>query len=120
MTDQIQIDFDGEAGELTREELHILRLLEPGRKAARSVRYLASMVGVPETRLRELVRHLIDDHGACIGSRTGSPPGYYVIEDPDEIEEVYRSLRHRGISILMRAARLKKTSLAEVFGQGEL
>lgn len=121
MTGQIQIDFDSPgAGELTSEELTVLSLLGRGRRNARSVRYLASMAAVPEVRLREVVRQLIDEHGVCIGSSTGSPPGYYLIESPEEIDAVYRSLRHRGISILMRAARLKKISLVEVFGQGEL
>ena len=115
MTEQIQMDFD-----LIKEERDVLRLLRRGRENARSVRFLAEMVGVSEVRLREIVRHLIEHHGYCIGSRTGRPPGYYLITEPDEIEEVYRSLRHRGISILTRAARLKKISLEEVFKQGVL
>ena len=107
-------------GDLTREEQAVLRLLRQGRENARSVRFLAEMVGVSEVRLREIVRHLIEVHGYCIGSRTGRPPGYYLITEPEEIEEVYRSLRHRGISILMRAAKLKKISVEEVFKQGVL
>jgi len=111
----MQIGFD-----LTDEERHVLGLLRPGRENARSVRFLAGMLGVSQVRLREIVRGLIEHHGICIGSRTGNPPGYYIITEPEEIEEVYRSLRHRGIMILMRAARLKKISVTEVFGQGEL
>lgn len=121
MSEQVQIDFEGvEAEELTQEETQILSLLQRGRDNALSVRHLAECVGVTEVRLREMVRHLIDVHGACIGSSTSKPPGYYIITDPEEIDAVYRSLRHRGISILVRAAKLKQISITEVFGQGEL
>jgi len=74
-----------------------------------------------EVELRERVRHLIIEHGFCIGSSTGGKnklPGYYLITEEEEIESVYNSLRRRGIKILQRAAKLKKISLEEVFGQG--
>jgi hypothetical protein len=121
MSEQVQIDFEGvEAEELTQEETQILSLLQRGRNNALSVRHLAECVGVTEVRLREMVRHLIDVHGACIGSSTSKPPGYFLIESPLEIDAVYKSLRHRGIEILRRAANLKKISIEEVFNQGVL
>ena len=108
------------AGAFDPEEQRIVSLLQEGKENARGVHWLASMVGVSDVKLREIVRHLIDEHGYCIGSRTGEPAGYYIIKEPEEIDEVYRSLRHRGISILVRASKLKRISLEEVFGQGEL
>lgn len=102
------------------EEQRIVSLLQEGKENARGVHWLAAMVGVSDVKLREIVRHLINEHGYCIGSRTGEPAGYYIITEPEEIDEVYRSLRHRGISILVRASKLKRISLEEVFGQGDL
>ena len=108
------------AGALEPEEERIISLLKEGKENARCVKTLAGLVGVSEVKLREIVRHLIDEHGYCIGSRTGEPAGYYIITEPGEIDEVYRSLRHRGISILVRASKLKRISLEEVFGQGTI
>ena len=124
MTEQLDIfstlrQAQGER-RLEPEEERIISLLKEGKENARGGHWLASMVGVSDVKLRELVRHLIDEHGYCIGSRTGEPAGYYLITEESEINEVYRSLRHRGISILVRASKLKRISLEEVFGQGSL
>ncbi|MBI5167766.1 MAG: hypothetical protein HY998_08570 [candidate division NC10 bacterium] len=105
---------------MASEEIRVVSLLREGKENARGVHWLAEMVGVSDVKLRETVRHLIGEHGYCIGSRTGEPAGYYLITDESEINEVYRSLRHRGISILVRASKLKRISLEEVFGQGTL
>lgn len=136
MTEQPQFDFEksphppftkggrgGITDDLTHEERHILSLLQRGRDNALSVPFLASMTGISQVQLRATVRHLITHHGYCIGSSTGGtnkPPGYYFITEENEIETVYNSLRRRGIKILVRAARLKKISIVEVFGQGEI
>src|SRR4030067_665168 len=104
---------EGSRGELESEERRIISLLAEGKENARGVHWLGSMVGLSDVKLREIVRHLIDEHGYCIGSRTGEPAGYYIITEPEEIDEVYRSLRHRGISILVRASKLRKRSLGE-------
>ena len=108
------------AGALDSEEQRVVSLLKEGKENAVCVKTLAGLVGVSDVKLREIVRHLIDEHGYCIGSRTGEPAGYYLITEESEINEVYRSLRHRGISILVRASKLKRISLEEVFGQGLL
>lgn len=112
MTEQIQIDF-----ELTTEEAHILKLLQRGRANALSVRFLASMTNLKDVEVRQIIRHLIMEHGCLIASSVGNPPGFYIAETPDEISEATRSLRHRGIMILMRAARLQNISLVEIFNQ---
>lgn len=105
MTEQLDIfsgRWSGVGGQqnLDPEEVRVVSLLQEGKENARGVHWLASMVGLSDVKLREIVRHLIDEHGCCIGSRTGEPAGYYLITEPEEIDEVYRSLRHRGISIL--------------------
>lgn len=132
---QIEIDWDsnptrpplklrgGEGGvmpeDLTQEERLVLSLIEDhaGKENAVTGEIIAQLALVSYNRVREIVSHLVNDHGKLIGS---CGKGYYLIVDPDEVEEVYRSLRHRGLSILYRAGRIKKISVVEVFGQGEL
>jgi hypothetical protein len=75
---------------------------------------IAEMTGIEYTRVRAIIAHLINHHHKLIGSNAH---GYYVPVTPDEIAEVTKSLRHRGIMILVRAARLQKTSLTEIFNQ---
>jgi hypothetical protein len=110
----------GGEGELTYEEQLLLALLKPGMENAGSVKYLAGILKLEEVTLRERIRHLIMEHGVCIGSNTNKCPGYYLILSPEELDKNYVSLRRRGIKILMRAAELKKISLEEVFHQGVL
>lgn len=117
--DQTRINFDSPQ-ELTKEESLVLSLIQPGRGNARQVNAIAEATGIHWRIVQKIVRRLIDDHGVCIGSTSGVPAGYYLITDPAEIENVYHSLRHRGIQILMRAGKLKKISVSEVFGQGKL
>jgi len=105
---------------MTEEESLVFSLLLRGRQNARGADLLAELTGIHRRHVEKLVRRLIDTHDVFIGSSCGKPCGYYLIADPAEIEEVYASLRHRGIEVLRRAAKLKKLSLSEVFGQGNL
>jgi hypothetical protein len=105
---------------MTDAERAVLGCIEPGRGRAVPVNVIALLTNLPERRVRRIVRGLIDEHGVCIGSSTAPPAGYFLINNPEEIEAAYRRLRHRGISILARAARLRDISVVDVFGQGEL
>lgn len=106
--------------DLTIEQSRLAVLLRKGRRNARTVKDLSRSTGINERRVRQLVRHLIDDHGYCIGSATAHPAGYYLIDDKDELERFVRVMRHRGISILVRAAHVTGNSPVEVFNQGML
>ncbi len=75
---------------------------------------IASRTGIDYTTVRAIIAHLINHKHKLIGSNS---KGYYIPVAPEEIAEVTRSLRHRGIMILVRAARLQKTSLVEIFQQ---
>jgi len=88
-----------------------------GKAQAIQVDVLAAITGIENTRVREIVRALIVTHGMPIGSSVSPPAGYYWMVDRAEIEENYRKLRHRGISILYRAACLKRIGLKELLRQ---
>jgi len=115
-TDQLALNYDGPS-RMTNEESLVFSLILRGRQNARSVDLLAELTGIQRRHVEKIVRRLIAEHNMFIGSSCGRPSGYYLITDAAEIDQVYESLRHRGIQILMRAAKLKKLSLSEVFGQ---
>jgi hypothetical protein len=78
---------------------------------------IAEITGIEYDRVRAVIAHLVNYHHKLIGS---NGKGYYVPVTADEVAEVTKSLRHRGIMILVRAAKLQKTSLVEIFNQARL
>jgi len=114
MTEQIEIDF-----ELTKEERMVWEIVRQhrGRENAILGPVIAQMTGLKYDEVRHIISHLVNEHGCFIASCSR---GYYIPVTAEESEQATKSLRHRGIMILMRAARLQKKSLEEVFGQGKL
>lgn len=118
MTEQLDIFKQG----LTDEEFSVWQIIErhKGRENAVKVDSVAWQARLNGKEVREIVNHLIMEHGKLIGSVTGTPPGYYIITNTEELKKHIKSLRHRGIAILSRAAALSKTSIEDIFGQGRL
>ena len=106
--------------EMTNEERAIYRLLRSGRASAISVKALEEETGFPDKMVRQIVRDLIMDRGVLIGSSVGDPPGYFIPETAEEAITATRTLRHRGIMILMRAAKLQRCSVELVFNQARI
>lgn len=121
MNDQLNIFDQGFKG-LDEEEAPVWEIIRGlrGRESATKVDRIARLTGLKDQRVREIVAHLVIEHGKVIGSATSKPPGYYVITDAEELREHVKSLRHRGIMCLVRAAALQKKSVEEVFGQERL
>jgi hypothetical protein len=105
---------------MTDEERKLLSCLLRGKANARKVPALAVLTDASEVRVREVVRHLIMDHGILIASSVGAPAGFYIAVTPEEIREATRSLRHRGIAILARAAKLQRSSIEDIFKQSRM
>lgn len=133
---QIQIDFNaitppspsyikrgtegalrGNEGELTNEEMEILRLLQRGKQNVIKEKALAAATGLQGVEVREKIRHLIMEHDVLIGSCSH---GFFIVETEEETREATRSLRHRGISILARASKLQRISLDEIYHQARI
>jgi hypothetical protein len=114
MTEQIEINF-----ELTKEEQMVWEIVSQhkGKENAILGSVIAQIIGIEYDRVREIISHLIRKHDCLIASYSR---GYYIPVTAEEIAEATKSLRHRGISILLRAAKLQKISLEEVFHQGRL
>lgn len=115
--DQAAFDFDLQ---LTNEERAVYGLLRHGRARALPARDLAAKTGLSDVQVRQTVRNLIMERGLLVASAVDDPPGFFIAETADEVIHATRSLRHRGIMILVRAARLQKSSLELVFNQGRL
>ncbi|MCK9420241.1 MAG: hypothetical protein M0R70_12765 [Nitrospirae bacterium] len=117
---QIQIDFtDRKAPILTQEEHIVWSAIRDrlGRDRALLGTVIAECAGIDYVTVRAIISHLVNFHGCLIASCSR---GYYVPVTPDEVQTSTRSLRHRGIMILLRAARLQKSSIEDVFGQAKL
>ena len=59
---------------------------------------------------RKILRELIDEGAPIISTPAG---GYYWYETEAERISCYKRLRHKGISILLRARRMNRNCLAE-------
>lgn len=64
--------------------------------------------GVTNEHIRDLIRGLILNHNACIGSLMWKD-GYWIIQSEEELEDVCRSLENRANSIKNRATALRNS-----------
>ena len=108
-----------EAVPWTDDELRVMQAIERhvGREQALPLELLAAEAGVSPRVAQELVKHLIESHGQSIGSSTGDPHGYYMIQSADDLERSKAQLRHRIISTARRLAQLEKSTAPKVLGQ---
>jgi hypothetical protein len=120
MPEQVQIDFTGrKAPVLTEEELRVWNVLEAfrGKTCASLGPVIAARTGIDYDNVRAIISRLVNNHAYLIASCSR---GYFIPVTPEEIFLATKSLRHRGIAILMRAARIQKSSLEAVFGQAKM
>ena len=103
---------------LTHDEQAILSRIGRGRDRAVKEKWLSQETNLKGVEVRSIIRHLIMFHGVLIAS--SSAIGFWIADSPEEIREATRSLRHRGISILTRAAKLQRISLEEIFHQSKM
>ena len=113
--EQTAFEFD-----LSSEEQAIYSLLETGRANAHTSRFITERTGLSDVQIRQTVRDLVMKKGLLIASAVDDPPGFFIAVESDEIITATRSLRHRGISILARAARLQRSSIDMVFNLARL
>ena len=76
---------------------------------------LAAQVGINQRQARDLVAHLVEDHGLNIGSHPAY--GFFTIESKKDLELATRHLKSRGVKILQRLAKLEKLTVPEVAHQ---
>ncbi|HEY0155477.1 MAG TPA: hypothetical protein VGB92_26005 [Longimicrobium sp.] len=94
--------------ELSDEERAVARALRPGRENARKISDIAAAAGLGSRKAQAIVQRLLLDHGWPIGTSMHEPFGNYLIDSPTELQATTELLRARGISNLVRAARLAR------------
>jgi len=96
-------------GQLTAKECRVLELIPVGHEQAIQARRLAQLAGQHERESRELINHLVVEHGLPIGSspEPGSA-GYFIIASEEDLEIATRHLKPRAIKIFRRARALEK------------
>ena len=67
-------------------------------------------VNITERQTRIILRELIDNGAPIISTPAG---GYYWYDTEAERKACYKRLRHKGISILVRARRMSRNCLVE-------
>ena len=88
-----------------------------GRAQAVTVEQLAATTGLSDRRVRRAVKALVEVHRIAIASSPHRPAGYCLPLTAEDVLETYRSLRGRALSILHRAAVLRRQSLPALLGQ---
>ena len=106
--------------DLSSEEQAVYSLLEMGRANARTSHFLTERTGLSDRGIRQAVRELVMKRGILVATAVDDPPGFFIATAPEEILSATRGLRHRGVSILARAARLQRSSLEMVFNLARL
>jgi len=95
--------------QLTRKERLVLGLIPAGCKQAVHKRRLAELTGLSEREAREIIYHLVVEHGLPIGSSTEpGAGGYFIIKTAEDMVIATRHLKPRAVKIFKRARALEK------------
>lgn len=112
--DQTRFDYEFNPGE--KKIMDILQNCK-GKDSAILGAKISELTGITYDDIRQIISHLVNEHHVLIASHSR---GYFIPVSAGEVDAATRSLRHRGIMILMRAARLQKQSLEDIFHQGKM
>jgi hypothetical protein len=112
---QAQFNFE----KLTYEEEKVWEILRFYRGKDNAVKgaQIAEWTELEYDFVRAIIRHLVNSHDFFIAS---CAKGYFIPLTPEENETSNKSLRRRGIRILMRAAKQQKNSLEDIFNQARM
>ncbi len=104
-----------DALEMDSDEISVYGIIRrhAGRDHAVSVEEISRLSGVAPRQVRDIVKGLIERHRVRIGSALKKPAGYYMIETREEAEQNELTLRRLGLSVLSRAAAIRKLTVRE-------
>lgn len=104
-----------DALEMDSDEISVYGIIRrhSGRDHAVSVEEISRLSGVAPRQVRDIVKGLIERHRVRIGSALKKPAGYYMIETREEAEQNELTLRRLGLSVLSRAAAIRKLTVRE-------
>lgn len=77
-----------------------------GRNRAINADLIAEKVGITgkyaNRKTRSIISRMVDEQDDFIGSSPSDPPGYWLIADRAEVQDVLRNWRNRSLSIMRR------------------
>ena len=76
---------------------------------------IAADLGIEPREFRNVVAHLINEHGALIGSVSSG--GYFWISNQEEFTHVDKELTKRFTSVVIRRSRLRENWLNQIRGK---
>jgi biotin operon repressor len=102
---------------LSSTERRILTMISyaRGKENAISRTRIAQELKLGDRIVRRTIKHLIEELRYPICSCYDG--GYFIPERPEEVNETYARLRSHGISILVRAAAVKRCSLKRLLNK---
>lgn len=105
--------------EISEQEGRVLTVLREhrGRQQAIGQRDLSEATGIHTRTVRDLIKHLIEEHGEPIGSASSPPAGYYLITSDVELETAQQEFKTRIVEMAKRLAQLRKNAPADVLKQ---
>ena len=100
--------------EAERKIINILHQAQ-GKENAISRQQICADTQLGDRIVRRIIKRLIEQMGYPICSSYDG--GYFIPERPEEVNETYAKLRSHGLSILTRAAAVKRWSLKRLLGK---
>lgn len=102
---------------LSEREQIIYDLLPSGHQKPITLKKLSCLAHMNQREVREIIYTLVVERGLPVGSSTEpNAGGYFIIEDPEDLEVATRHLKPRAKKIFKRARALERIAW-ERFGQ---
>lgn len=80
--------------------IDIVQFIPQGKENAVTRSYLATVLGLPDRRVRKLIQEARNNGEMILNAQDGA--GYYISDDAEELKRQYRSNRNRAMSILLQ------------------
>ncbi|MCL5236337.1 MAG: hypothetical protein M1353_00620 [Nitrospirae bacterium] len=115
MAEQLGISF--EPDDLNEIERRIKSLIKKGRENAVSVKSLMAITGLSNVKVRDTVRHLINEHNVLICSATTPPAGYYFPVSMEEKDSGTKQIESRIIELARRLRAMNRAAYERFYSQ---
>lgn len=108
------------------EEIAVANQLRTGRARALKVETIAAEASlalgrkISGRRVQTILLHLIEAHRVPVGTSMREPFGNYLIDDAEDLRQTVELLKVRGIDNLVRAAALRKITLARLLAEVQM
>ena len=118
-TMQSEFIYDDNPPEMKPDQVDVWRVIHRhrGRDSAILARDIADVTSISERTVRNIIHELRFDFHKPIGSNTGSPAGYYIAENEDELMKASYPFKSFGLKQLKMAYRMLDITRSEFVAQ---